>query len=227
MDAKWKRRLMGTAMILVAGMGCNPILAPFLLGRDDSRTPAEFALKVPPERAKKSEDARVVVLVSTAPGLIDLIGIDKTISNDLVKTLDEALKSNKEKVTIIPSLQVEKWKSDNPGWKLLSPVEIGQKFKADYVINLEVQAMQLYQPLTRNQFFQGKAVLDLSAYDMAKGTEVPDFKTELNQEYPKGHGIDASELTQSKFKSEFVKRIVNDIAWKFTPHETKDRFTGE
>ncbi|QVL33233.1 hypothetical protein KIH39_04770 [Telmatocola sphagniphila] len=229
MEAKWKRRCLSIVLIIVAGMGCNPVLAPFLLGKDDTQTPSEFALKVPAKRTKDHEDAKVVVLVSTQPGISsEFIGIDRSLSIDVVRILDENLKRNKEKVSVVSAQQVEKWKSDNTGWSLLSPVEIGQKFNADYVINIEIQKdFRIYEPRTGRQLMKGQANISINAYEMAKATEEPAYKTEMNLDYPHGRLVEASDITPSKFQIEFIRKMANEIVWKFTAHQQIDRYSAD
>ena len=78
------------------GCGANPFLIPEILwGGRESRIPAEFPFKVQP----KHDDAKVVVLVSSKPGLpADLSGVDRMLSAELIQVLDTRLKENEEKV---------------------------------------------------------------------------------------------------------------------------------
>jgi hypothetical protein len=227
MDVRWKRRSFVLGGATVALMGCNPLLAPFLLGRGDSKTPPEYPLKQPEAKVKTREDARVLILVSARPLSSDLIGIDKTLSGEFVRILEEQAKANKEKITVVPAMQVEKFKSDNTGWPLLSRVELGRKFKADYVIEVELGALSLYEPGTGRSLLKGRAVMSVAAYDIAKPTEEPAYKTEMNLEYPNGRMIEATEIPLNRFQSEFLKKLAVELTWKFTEHETRGRFAAD
>ena len=59
--------------------------------------------------------------------------------------LQAAFKPNKEKVTVIASNKVERYKDSHPDWQAISAVAIGKHFRADYVIELEVESVSLYE----------------------------------------------------------------------------------
>jgi hypothetical protein len=225
MDVRTKRRCRLLGMICLASMGCNPLLAPFLLGRADSKTPAEYALKQPAEKQKAKEDARVVVLVSMRPTGSEVPGADRALASDFVKVLEDHVKVNKEKLTIVPAREVEKFTSDNTGWPLRSRVEIGRQFKADYVIELEISDLKLYEPRSDRSLYKGRAAITVTAYDVSKGTEEPAYRSEINQEYPRSGGyIEAGDITPRKFQTEFIRKLAVELAWKFTEHDTKRSF---
>ena len=138
------------------GCGTNPFIIPQLLlnGGKDARVPAEYALKLPP---KKSE-AKVIVLVWSNSGLHpDLTGVDRMLNAELIQMLDARLKENEEKVLVLKMPRIDEYKSENPNWRSVNPMDIGKTFGGDYVIDVEVQEMDLFKPGSRaNSFKAGR-----------------------------------------------------------------------
>lgn len=197
------------------GCGTNPFLIPQILwGGRESRIPAEFPFKVQP----RHEDAKVVVLVSSKPGLhSDLSGVDRMLSAELIRVLDTRLKENEEKVMVLKMPKIDEYKSDNPSWRSTHPYEIGKNFSADYVVDVEIMDMDLYKPGSNGAWLQGRATVSVNAYDLSKAVKDPAFKWEYAIEFPKGREIEVENRSQvSSFRQKFVNRIAFDVSLKFT-----------
>src|SRR5262245_21283217 len=215
--------LMGLGLAAV-GLGCggmNPFLLPYIWSRD-AKNPAEFPLTP----HKKGQDAKVVVFVSSKMGLpADLTSVDRMLSAELIQALDVLVKSNEEKVQILKMPPIDKFKSENPNWRSSSPYEdIGKKFGADYVIDVEIQEMDLYKPGPRKDWLQGHATIWVDAYDLSKPLTEPAYKHEFTFEFPQGREIEKESQAQvSAFRMKFVQRIAVDIAAKFSAAPTQKR----
>src|SRR3954469_6102470 len=123
MGGSWRLRTVAGVLVLAAGLGCNPLTAPFfLMFGVDSKEEPEFKLAA----TDKNHEVRIVVLAYTAPDVqTDQVGIDRQLATELIRQLDQRCKANKEKVKIIPVHKVERFKNDHPGWKSMGVEEIG------------------------------------------------------------------------------------------------------
>jgi hypothetical protein len=207
------------------GLGCggmNPFLLPYLWSDRQGKNPPEFPLNPP----KKGHEAKVVVFVSSKMGLpADLTGVDRMLNAELIQTLDVLVKSNDEKVQLLKMPPIDKFKSENPNWRSSRPYEdIGKKFAADYVIDVEIQEMDLYKPGPRKDWLQGHATIWVDAYDLSKPLTEPAYKHEFTFEFPQGREIEKESQAQvSAFRMKFVQRIATDIAAKFSAAPTQKR----
>ena len=214
-----RRRLLWGMGLAATGFGCggmNPFLLPYMFSGGQNKTPAEFPLTIPP---KKSE-AKVVVFVSSATGLHpDLAGVDRMLNAELITMLDAGLKANEEKVLVLKMPRIDEFRADNPNWRSVHPYDIGKEFKADYVIDVEIQEMDLFKPGSRGNWLKGHATITVSAYDISKPAKAAAYKFEYTPEFPHGREIEVegrdSRVQVSTFRLQFVQRIASDISVKF------------
>jgi hypothetical protein len=206
--------MFGTAM-----MGCNPILmTAYLLNRgEDPKMAAEFPLKPQPDR--KKEPVKVVVLTSCAPGVpAELINVDRLLASDFIPLLEGRCQANKENVVIKKSQPIEEFKRENPDWRNMHPLEIGKHFQADYVIDIEVLSISMYEVRSR-QLMKGRARIAMSAYDCSRPIKEPAYNpSEFIFDYPTTHAVSIDDVPPTAFRQRFVKRIANDLVLPFTAH---------
>ncbi len=216
MRVSWRMRGGALVLALVAGLGCNPLTVPFfMMFGVDSKMDPEFKL------AQPDREVTVLLLAYTAPGAqTDQVGVDRQLGTQIVRQLQERCQYNKEKVKIVPNHKVEKFKSEHPTWKTMGAAEIGKQFEADYVIDLEVVAMSLYERGSHRSLYQGAAQIDLNVLDLHKPYDGPVYKKSLSTSYPRTRGpIPAGDDNNpEKFRDAFVTRIATEICWLFTPH---------
>jgi len=223
MDVTWRRRwLAGGLLLAMFGIGCNPLTSVyFLMVGVDPKVAPEFRL------ANQDKETRVLVLAYTAPGgRTDAGGIERQLSKTLVGQIERPLKGNKEKIWIVPVHQVEKFKNNNPGWKQMSASEIGRAFDVDYVMDLEIVALALYEPDSHRSLFRGRCKIDMAVHDLHKPQEGPVCKPSFSTEYPKTRGPipAADDNNVDKFRDQFINRIATDICWKFTAHLSQEEY---
>jgi hypothetical protein len=217
---KWKARLAVLTLGLVASMGCNPILTvAYLFNNDDPKMPAEFSLKPRPKHEK--EEVKVVVLTSCVPDIPpEMIGVDRLLAVEFISLLEARCTENKEKVMVLKSGPIDAYKKDDPDWRSKHPTEIGKHFSADYVIDVEILDITLFEPGTRREQMKGRAQIAVTAYDMSKKLREPAFSpAEFNVEYPKTHMVSRFDMPISTFRQNFIKRIAKELVLPFTPHK--------
>ena len=180
------------------------------------------------EAHDKKKEARVVVLVSCKPGLHpDLAGVDRMFNAELIQKLDARLKENEEPVLVMKMPWLDKYKSDNPNWHAIHPYDIGKEANADYLIDVEIDEMDIYKPGSRGQWLLGHSTVSVSAYDISKPIKDPAMRKELTFDYPRSGEIEAESRAHiSNFRLKFVQRMASDTSVLFSSSEAdhKRRF---
>ena len=74
-------------------------------------------------------------------------------------------------------------------------MEIGRNFKADYVVELEVNQISLYEPGSYNTLFRGRCDISMVVIDVHKSSEGPKCEGEYSTEFPESSGTDRREPT--------------------------------
>lgn len=220
-----KRRRVMIAVLIVSfiGMGCNPLLAPFqMIGLfNDPKAPTQFNFYDRAVELKKKREFKIVVLSYPGRSLSpDYYDADRTLASAFVRKLEETFKMNKEKVTIVPILEVEKFKRTHDDWKAMPPSEIGKHFNADFVIDMELAQLSLYEPGTRD-IFHGHCRIPIAIIDVDKEGE-PFDRFDYDSEYPgSGQSVPLDmETNAQKFKNKFLAKIAIDLTGMFTPLPT-------
>lgn len=202
-------------------MGCSLLSVPvFLLSGMNSKIDPKFPL------ASKDKDKEVKVLILASGSLEtrpEFLRSDREISSFLSTELTKQFKENKEKVTVIPISQVEKYKDEHPNWHALNPIEIGEHFKADYVIDLAIESLSLYEPGSGNQLFRGRTEIAITVVDVKQRGGDPVYREQYICEYPKTRGpIPAADGNPQQFRLRFLQHIAKHLSWIFTAHPTSE-----
>jgi hypothetical protein len=219
--ARCKRWAAVILLLLVATFGCNPLTMPFfLMGGMDPKYEPDFRL------ANDKHEVRVAILTySPLEMRPELAGADREMTSLLAQHLQQECKANKELVHIVSNSKLQRFKDEHPNWKSLSPGEIGKYFDADYVIDLEIDALTLYEQGSNNQLFRGRAEISVSVVEVAKRDEEPIFRKCYSCEYPRTRGpVPVSDSNPQKFRLEFLTRVATDLSWLFTAHTVQDNF---
>jgi hypothetical protein len=222
---RWARRAVWGTLVAVVFVGCNPLqLAAFMFAREDKR-PAPYPLTFAKDGPKKDKDEVVVLLLThqTASAGTNFVTADRELADRLARVLPEMAKENKDKrkVRVISSTQLDKFKMANPKWRDLSPGEIGQKLGADFVLDIFLEKMRLYQQNSANTIYEGRAEVTVAIHEVtASGSEVKDdYKSTFS--YPRG-GVstrDASSVSEGEFKKLFLDNMATELARMHCDHK--------
>jgi hypothetical protein len=234
MTATRKRLIAATLLLAAVTLGCNPLTMPFFMAFGvQEKVPPDFPLANPPEdpndppsKSLRKQPPKVVVLVTAPVGSkIDpeFRGIDRTLTSQFVQRLLEDCRVNKETVLVIPHSAVDKFKQNNPSWKSLSAKEIGQRLNADYVIEMEVRAMGMYEPGSRHSLYRGQAQISVSVTDTHRASDEPVFQREYDGQYPRTNP-EMADTSPEVFKQKFLGFVVTDLVWMFTAHQSEDQY---
>ncbi len=207
------------------GMGCNPFLFPSFLFGPEPRE--EARLKKLGSKDKKKE-IKVVILPDMGletPG--EFIGADYLLSDLLARQLKKLFEFNEEKVKIIPPHKVEEFKNTHASWRKNDDLrEIGQHFKADYVIYLEINGLSLYEKGSANQLYRGRAKLRVSVVDVNDPEEMP-IGRDYSYVYPSdARGGMAADIDTpaTVFREQFLNYVAKQVAWLFSAHPTSHTY---
>ncbi|MBN9519136.1 hypothetical protein J0H58_11555 [bacterium] len=225
MDAtgKWAKRGVWLTLAAVLTIGCNPITLTSVLLRSETKTPAQFPLR-PKEGPKKDKDEeiKVLVLASLAPGAMtsEFAGADREVSAAIAKLLPEVGKANKETFTVISGRQLDTFKTQNPSWRSMHAATIGKRLGADYVVELSMSGLQMYQPGALNNIYEGKAVVSVDVTATADASAPPQHYVH-SFNYP-GFPRSADSIPPAQFRIEFVNKLAQEIVFYHVDHKAAE-----
>ena len=136
-------------------------------------------------------------------------------------------KEAKEKIIVLKNQPVSRYQDEHPEWKSYHPIDIGKHFGADYVIDLEVLSISLFEPETNRRLLRGKTEIAISAYDLSKKDKAPSLEQEYTRHYPDSFKVDADSIALPAFREKMLQRIAADLARKFMPHRGSDIYFDE
>jgi hypothetical protein len=213
----------GLFLLASLAMGCNMMAMPFFLipGMEP-----KYEAKCKLASSDKEKTVTAVILASsgleTRP---EFIRVDRELSRLLSQKLQEAFKRNKENVVLVPISKVERYKDEHPNWHSMAPEDIGKYFNAEYVIDLEIESISLYEPGNGNTLFRGRARISVDVVEVKKATEGPIYKEEYSIEYPKAWPQSANfsdDSNAAQFRLAFLTKIAQELSWRFTAHLVDD-----
>lgn len=203
--------------------GCNPAtLSYFLIPGMDPKYPPELVKLTSDERGKESK----VVILASAPvetGM-EFVRVDRELSTALVRSLQQAYKEDKEKVTIVSPRKVEKFKDEHADWQTLSLAEVGRAFDADFVVLLEIRHVGLYERGSGRLMFRGTANINVAVVDVRKTDEDPITK-EYVDTFPTGAKgpVPVEDTSLAAFRQNFLEHVAKRLTNYFVPHTASDR----
>jgi hypothetical protein len=218
------RLLAGLIVATFMVFGCSPLTMPYflLMGTDPKYDPD---YKLCGDNSK--EPTKVVVIVSLPLDSLpsELIGVDRELSTLFARQLQESCKENKENVLIASNTKIQKFKDEHPNWQSMGLVEIGKHFRADKVIDLELNKLGIYEPGSRATLFRGHAEVSVSVVDVHKPGDEPVFRKEYSTDFPRSQGPQpVTDTNLQKFRSEFLTRVATDLTWYFTAHAVSEDY---
>ena len=208
---RWARRAVWGTLVVVLSIGCNPLTMIAFLTHKDVKVPAAYPLAFKEGEKKDKEEVVVAIFVSQGNGQsFEVAGAEAHLAAELAKKLPEMAKENKQKLVVLPSTQVNQFKFKNPNWKVMSRADWGKKLGADFVLEVHLDKMSLYQPGSLNQLYEGRAEVSVDVYDVEAGTEGRSNYVHA-YEYPKTVQ-DATNLPLSKFRKAFIENLAIELA---------------
>jgi hypothetical protein len=213
----WLVGLLGAALVT----GCDPGTMLYFLMPEGKEDPELRRLA----SQDKKKEVKVVILTYTAMDpRPEFIQADRQLAELLAKELNELFKSNQDKVMVIQPRRVEEYKNMHPSRRGYDPAQVGQHFKADYVIYIEMNKLSLFERGS-DMLLRGRADLLVSVVDCKNPDDTPDSR-DFTCVYPsdsKG-AIDVSPETPAmQFRQAFLTYVARRLSYYFAPHPKRDR----
>jgi hypothetical protein len=218
---RWARRAVWGTFFVVCTIGCNPITTLAFLTHKDVKVPAECPLTYKEGPKKDKEEIVVALFVSQGTGQsYEFAGADTALANEIIKKLPEMVKETKQKqkLTVLSTAQVNKFKMKNPNWKLMHPSERAKLLGADFVMEIHLEKMNLYQPGSQQSLYEGRADVTVDVYDVEDGATDPKHTYAHGFAYPKTGFRDASSKPASAFRREFLETLAVELCRYHVEH---------
>jgi len=227
--AALKRLVLVAGIFLAAGLttGCNLLSLPFFIFGPEPKIEAE--MKHIGSKEKRDEITVVVLTYAGPETRPEFIKVDRDLAACITEEMREAIKYNNEKVKVVSSSKVEKFKQEHLNWQTMELADVGKRFNADWVIYVELDndTLALYERGSAREMYRGHAdytVTLLDVHDPEDGTK----RKQFSFTYPKDdRGIQASDTTAVLFKQKFLQQIARKVAWCVTSHPTRDGYADE
>ncbi len=212
---RWASRAVWGTFVIILAIGCNPLATTAFLFHRDTKVPAECQLSYKEGPKKNKEEIVVALFVSQGTGQsFEFAGADGQIASELWKRLPEMAKENKQKLVVVAPKDVNKFKMSNPNWKLMPQCEWGKKLGADFVLDIHLDKMTMFQPGSQNQLYEGRAEVSVDTYDVDAGPGEPKYNYVLPFSYPKTGFLDATSIPLGKFRKDFIEHLAVEIVQK-------------
>jgi hypothetical protein len=102
---------------------------------------------------------------------------------------------------------------------------VGHDFNADYVINLEIDKLSLYEPNSKQQFYRGHTEILVSLIDMKNPDDVQN--KEFSDDYPTEAGdMTIWDMSPTAFRDRFVGHFAKRLSFYFVDHPKQARIAA-
>jgi len=205
---------------IVITMGCNPLSTIAFLTSRDAKEEAKHPLTFKEGPKKDKAEIVVALFVSQNTGQsFDFSLADGVIASEMAKRLPELAKLNKQKLIVIAPSEVNKFKIKNPDWKVMHQTTWGKKLGADFVLAIHVEKMELYQPGSLKQIYEGRAEVTVDTFDVDAGVGEPKSNYIYPFSYPKTVVRDVGSMPQGTFKKAFLENLAEELAMQHIDHK--------
>jgi hypothetical protein len=204
-------------------IGCDPFTTCTVFPKTEPFKDALYPLSIK-DGPKKEKEAVVALFVSIAPGMgPECARSEVKLASDLSKMFPEMAKENKQKLSVIDPVQINKFAMKTPNFTRMHPCEWGWNLGADFVFTIHLDKMSLYQPGSRNQILDASADVIVDVFDVAAGPAGPKYHYMDQFKYPNSGVIDkGTMISVTRFKQEFMEHLAVDICRKHFKHKASE-----
>ena len=207
----WRRRAVLGGLVAVFGLGCSPSSLWFLMRGDDKRQP-----EIPLPAKKDKDHVTVAILANGSPTLgIDFAGAERELATLVGKRMADETQKDEHPIRVVEASKVERLKH-TPGrdWRTANPAALGKELGVDYVLDLTLNSMTMYQPEYGREFYQGRASLQVVVYD----TEKPDAPIQDYVHNSMSPEKSTAAVTPAFYRKHFIDQVATEIAHRHIPH---------
>lgn len=211
-----RRGLLVGGVLAFAGLGCSPSTLWFLMRGDDKVKPE---IPLPAKDGKK--EVTVAILANGSPSLgYDFAGAERELAALVAQKMMAETKEDKHPIRVIEQAKVDKFKASNPTWQTMTGGTVGKQLGADYIIDLTLTSMSMYQPEYGKELYQGRASIQVVVYDTATPDKPLQDYPHNSMEEPQSTAADSP----TGYRRKFIGRVAQEIAYRHIPHVTASHF---
>jgi hypothetical protein len=216
---KWARRVVLCTLAAILLSGCNPTICQ--VGSIAIYKPADYPL-VYADGPKKGKECVVAVFVSCTPEIRKVFeGCEGQLVSNTAKKLQEMAKESKQKLVVFDPTLVNKFKKKNPDWNRMHPSQWGRNLGVDYVLDIHLNKMSLYQLGSQNQFYEGQAEVTVDVFDVDAGIAEPKYNYVYPFKYSHTGIVDAASFPVTRFKYDFLDHLAAELAMNHVEHKSE------
>ncbi len=209
--ARW---VVAAGLFAVAAAGCSPTSLWWLMNSGNDKKAPEIPL--PPKEGKK--EVTVAILASASPTLgmdPSFAGAERELAGLIGTRMVEETKEDRHPIRVIDQSKVEKLKLSSPqDWRAVNPAVIGKQLGADYVIDLTLTGMSIFQPEYGQELYQGRANVQVVVYDTAH-PEKP-FQDYIHPSI--GEQKSTAGISPVGYRKWFIGKVATEIAHRHIPY---------
>jgi hypothetical protein len=214
------RILLVGAIVAGAGVGCNTTALMMLTEKDGGKRRPEF-----PFPAKGDAKTVTVAIIPSADSNlgVDFAGVERELATLLNKKLVEATKDQRmvAPIKVVELRDVEKYTNAHPDWQVNSPGLLGKPLGADYVVDMRVNRISMYDPSFGREAYVGQATVTVAVYDAAD----PD-RPMYEYVHPSHQPAKDTSSSSIQYRQWFVDRLATELCRRHTPHQSEVRDLG-
>ncbi len=204
----WAVLLIGVAF---TSMGCSASTLMWMFQGDGTVQPDK------PLPAKKGKDVVTVAILSSADPSLGMdpafAGAEREVATIIARRMTEGTAKEDHPIKIVDAGKIEKLRAKaGGGWQ--NPAAIGKQVGADYVLDLTLKSMSIYQPEYGREFYQGRANMQVVVYD----TEKPDV---VYQDYIHNEMLpqqSTAAVSPAHYRKKLIEQMGQSIAFRHIPH---------
>ncbi len=231
---KWARRAVWGTLVAIFAVGCNPLNTIAFIFHRDAKIPAAYPMtpKEDETTGKKKEEAKVAIFcVFGQVPPHEFLTADRDLPGIMIKKCPEVLKEadGKDKLTFVTAAEVDNFKRANPNWKTMHPTAWGKKLEADYVMEITLSGLQIHQPRSNNQIYEGRAEVTVDVYDVAEAGAAPIHNYVYPYTYPKGmfRSVDSIPGGPNRFKQLYLENLAVEILLMHVEHKPSEGIASD
>ncbi len=195
---------MAAVTLVTLSSGCNMLhLAYYVI--KGNKVPAEFD-------GLKGKRVAVVCVSSSSS-----YGVDSE-TTLLANTMALVLRQRVPHISLVPQDEIADW-IDNNSWDQLNYQQIGRGVKAEMLVVVELASFRYRDDAT---LYQGKADVAVKVFDMQASGDMVWSNREPDFCFPANGGYHTTEMSESRFKREFIKVLAEQAAQHFYDYEFEE-----
>ena len=204
-------------LFVVAASGCTPGSLGYLL-RDTKAKPEH-----PLPAVKDKKEITVLIIGSRSQNLgMDpmFAAIDRQLPGLIARQMMTDTKDEKHPIVVVEQAKLDKWKqTSGADIRTVSPAVVGKQLGADYVIDVTVNSMSVFQPELAREFCKGKASVDVVVFDCSQTDKKLQEYTHNSTQPERSTGA----MSPKDYARWFTERLGKEIAFRHIPSDSNER----